>query len=62
MEKPSSASPYYWGESPFPHKQTTVHERDRSGDRPVLYDAKGKPLTWKRTPLGFQPPADRREP
>ncbi len=52
---------YYYDHipSPFPHHQTTVYEPDRSGDRPVLYDAKGNPLTRKRQPLGFVPPKER---
>jgi hypothetical protein len=54
--KPKGESAYYYGEGPFPHKQNTVYERDRSEDRPVLYDAKGNPLVRARQPLGFQPP------
>ena len=57
---PKRASDFYGGEGPFPHKQTNVFERDRSGDKPVLYDAKGNPLTWKRPRLGFAPPSERK--
>lgn len=58
--KPKGASPFYEHEGPFPARQTTVYERDRSEDKPVLYDAKGNPMTWRRQPLGFQPPKERR--
>ena len=33
----------------------TVHEPAPS-ERPVLYDARGNPLTWKRRPIGFADP------
>lgn len=26
--------------------------------KPVLYDAKGKPLIYERKPIGFRPPKD----
>lgn len=57
--KPRRESAYYYGEGPFPHKQTTVWEREK-GEQPVLYGPKGEPLTWKRPALGFQPPNERK--
>lgn len=60
MTRPSDVSPLYpWEPGPFPARQTTVYERDRRDERPVLYDAKGQPLVRRREPLGFQPPSHR---
>lgn len=39
----------------FHESQTTVYAPD-APPKPVLYDAKGNPLTWAKRPLGFQPP------
>jgi hypothetical protein len=48
-----------WGGDFTTDHRMTVHEKERDA-KPVLYDHKGQPLTWKRPRLGFGDPREPR--
>lgn len=48
-----------WGSDTTTDHHITVHEK-QPDEKPVLYDAKGNPLAWKRPRIGFGDPREPR--
>ena len=56
--KPRDGGWYDWPVSRGDLYGKTVHEKEPE-TKPVLYDAKGKPLVRAKRPVGFEPPEKR---